>query len=79
MRGGWSRRSGAMRTGWGSPCRGGTVRILGTFLGENPTAVPARVVAFLSEQLGPQIRCACGVACGDDSLAWVGGLGDRAR
>jgi Domain of unknown function (DUF4158) len=30
----------------------GTVRMLGTFLGENPTAVPAGVVAFVCEQLG---------------------------
>jgi hypothetical protein len=30
----------------------GTVRMLGTFLGENPTAVPADAIAFVSEQLG---------------------------
>src|SRR5450755_2255358 len=30
----------------------GTVRMVGAFLGENPTAVPAGVVAFACEQLG---------------------------
>ena len=30
----------------------GTVRMLGTFLGEDPTAVPAGVAAFVAEQLG---------------------------
>ena len=29
----------------------GTVRMLGTFLGEDPTAVPRRVAAFVAEQL----------------------------
>ena len=30
----------------------GTARMLGTFLGENPTAVPAGVVSFVGERLG---------------------------
>jgi Domain of unknown function (DUF4158) len=29
----------------------GTVRMLGTFLGEDPTAVPAGVAGFVAEQL----------------------------
>jgi hypothetical protein len=32
----------------------GTVRMLGTFLGENPIAVPCGVAAFVREQLGIQ-------------------------
>jgi hypothetical protein len=32
----------------------GTVRMLGTFLGENPTAVPRGVAVFVGEQLGIQ-------------------------
>ena len=40
----------ATRLGWA--VQWGTVRMLGTFLTEDPTAVPASVVRFVAEQLG---------------------------
>ena len=41
----------------------GTVRMLGTFLGEDPAAVPAGVAAFVAEQLGvPDPVCLRGYA-----------------
>ncbi|WP_218671377.1 DUF4158 domain-containing protein [Microbispora sp. GKU 823] len=45
-----AKRRPATRLGWA--VRWGTVRMLGTFLTEDPTAVPACVVRFVAEQLG---------------------------
>ncbi len=45
-----AKRRPATRLGWA--VRWGTVRMPGTFLTEDPTAVPASVVRFVAEQLG---------------------------
>jgi hypothetical protein len=45
-----AKRRPATRLGWA--VQWGTVRMLGTFLTEDPTAVPAAVVRFVAEQLG---------------------------
>ncbi|MGW3360817.1 DUF4158 domain-containing protein [Streptomyces bungoensis] len=45
-----AKRRSATRSGWA--VQWGTVRMLGTFLTEDPTAVPASVVRFVAEQLG---------------------------
>jgi len=45
-----ARRRPATRLGWA--VQWGTVRMLGTFLTDDPTAVPAGVVRFVAEQLG---------------------------
>jgi len=45
-----ARRRPATRLGWA--VQWGTVRMLGAFLTEDPTAVPASAVAFVAEQLG---------------------------
>lgn len=45
-----AKRRPATRLGWS--VQWGTVRMLGTFLTEDPTAVPASVVRFVAEQLG---------------------------
>ncbi|MFJ9865883.1 DUF4158 domain-containing protein [Streptomyces sp. NPDC101165] len=45
-----AKRRPATRSGWA--VRWGTVRMFGTFLTEDPTAVPASVVRFVAEQLG---------------------------
>ena len=45
-----AKRRPATRLGWA--VQWGTVRMLGTFLTEDPTAVPASVVRFVAEQLG---------------------------
>lgn len=45
-----AKRRSATRLGWA--VQWGTVRMLGTFLTEDPTAVPASVVRFVAEQLG---------------------------
>ncbi|GGT33079.1 hypothetical protein GCM10010271_41200 [Streptomyces kurssanovii] len=47
-----ARRNAVRRQGWDGRCTGGRVRMLGTFLAEDPTAVPAAVVGFVAEQLG---------------------------
>jgi Domain of unknown function (DUF4158) len=53
MRGGWLGVSVRDENRLGFAVQWGTVRMVGAFLGENPTAVPpASVVAFASEQLG---------------------------
>ena len=39
----------------GFAVQGGTVRMPGTFLGEDPTAVPAGVAGFVAEQLGVRL------------------------
>lgn len=45
-----ARRRAATRLGWAA--QWGTVRMLGTFLTEEPASVPASVVAFVAGQLG---------------------------
>jgi len=45
-----AKRRATTRLGWAVPW--GTVRMLGTFLTEEPTSVPASVVAFVAGQLG---------------------------
>ncbi|MFE7573379.1 DUF4158 domain-containing protein [Streptomyces sp. NPDC057521] len=45
-----AKRRSATRLGWA--VQWGTVRMLGTFLTEDPMAVPASVVRFVAEQLG---------------------------
>ncbi|MEU9889038.1 DUF4158 domain-containing protein [Sphaerisporangium sp. NPDC051011] len=49
------RRRPAMKLGWA--VQWGTVRMLGVFLTENPTAVPDGVVAFVAEQLDVDAAC----------------------
>ena len=49
------RRRPATKLGWA--VQWGTVRMLGVFLTENPTAVPAGVVAFVAEQLDVDPDC----------------------
>ena len=48
----------------------GTVRMLGTFLGENPTAVPAGVAAFVGEQLGIEDPACLGAYAGRSKTAY---------
>lgn len=50
-----SKRRPATRLGWA--VQWGTVRMLGTFLTEDPTAVPGPVVEFVAEQLGVDPGC----------------------
>jgi Domain of unknown function (DUF4158) len=50
-----ARRRPATRLGWA--VQWGTVRMLGTFLTEDPTAVPAGVVRFVAEQLPQPVYC----------------------
>lgn len=45
-----AKRRPATRLGWA--VQWGTVRMLGAFMTEGPTAVPAAVVRFVAEQLG---------------------------
>ncbi|WP_420802869.1 DUF4158 domain-containing protein [Streptomyces murinus] len=45
-------RSAVRLRGRGGRCGGATVRMLGTFLTEDPMAVPASVVRFVAQQLG---------------------------
>ena len=45
-----AKRRATTRLGWA--VQWGTVRMLGTFLTEEPTAIPASVVAFVAGQLG---------------------------
>ncbi|MFF9346288.1 DUF4158 domain-containing protein [Streptomyces sp. NPDC014734] len=46
----WAKRRPATRPGWAA--QWGTVRVLGTFPTEDPTAVPASVVRFVAGQFG---------------------------
>ena len=48
----------------------GTVRMLGTFLGENPTVVPPGVVAFVCEQLGIADPSCLGAYAGRSKTAY---------
>jgi len=53
-----AKRRPAARLGWA--VRWGTVRMLGTFLTDDPTAVPDPVVAFVAERLGIDPACFAG-------------------
>ncbi|WP_052745233.1 DUF4158 domain-containing protein [Streptomyces sp. WM6386] len=61
-----AKRRPATRLGWA--VQWGTGRILGTFLTEEPTAVPAAAVRFVAEQLGVD----------DERFAEYGGRGKTA-
>lgn len=74
------KRRPATRLGWA--VQWGTVRMLGTFLTEDPTAVPVPVVEFVAEQLGVDPGCFTEYGSGPQTVyehAWEirDGLGYR--
>lgn len=76
---GLARAKGRPATRLGLAVRWGTVRMLGIFMTEDPTAVPAAVVRFVAEQLGIDDEHVAGYGARADGLRARGGDPRRVR